>query len=235
MDHRSATPSVPPPARRLRLASTSPRRRLLLPLLGLPVELVDVAIDERPLPGELPHQTAIRLALAKASAAATIDTSVATLGADTIVVLDGQQLAKPGDAAEARTMLCALRGRTHEVVTGVALLANGRRHLGAVQTRVTMRDYADVEIERYVASGRPLDKAGGYAIQDTDFAPVAMIQGCYLNVVGLPLCEVGRGLARLGWTVAEAPVAAPCRLCEQGAALLRASASSQASASEPDA
>lgn len=227
----SSQQSDAPAARRLRLASASPRRRLLLPLLGLPVEAVAVDVDEQPLPGEAPRQTALRLALAKADAIGPATPGVATVAADTIVVLDGEQLSKPRDAAEARTMLRALRGRSHEVVTGVAVLASGQVHLGAVETRVTMRPYADREIERYIASGRPLDKAGAYAIQDADFAPVARIEGCYLNVVGLPLCEVNRGLVALGWPVPNEPLVPPCRLCREGEALLRRAG---ASASSPE-
>jgi septum formation protein len=142
------------------------------------------------------------------------------VGADSVVVLDGRALGKPRDAADAGRMLAELRGRPHEVISGVALVAAEGCHRGAVRTRVEMRPYADEEIERYVASGRPLDKAGAYAIQDRAFGPVERIDGCYLNVVGLPLCEVSRGLRALGWPLPDERFEPPCRLCEAGRAVL---------------
>ena len=117
-------------------------------------------------------------------------------------------------------MLAELRGRRHEVISGVALLGVNGRHCGAVTTSVWMRDYSEAEIERYVGSERPLDKAGAYAIQDRDFGPVERIDGCYLNVVGLPLCEVGRGLLLLGWPLVDERYEPPCRLCRLGQRVL---------------
>jgi septum formation protein len=209
------------PDYRLRLASTSPRRRALLPLLGFPVETSAVDIDESPLPGEPPAETARRLSQAKASARGAPDGDEVVVGSDTIVVAQGGHLGKPADAADARSMLARLRGGAHEVVSGVALVAGNGRHRGAVRTTVRMRAYSDDEIERYVASGRPLDKAGAYAIQDVDFGPVERIEGCYLNVVGLPLCEVSRGLRALGWPLPAEEFRPPCRLCWVGEQVVR--------------
>ena len=155
------------------------------------------------------------------------------LGADTVVVLDGAILGKPADDAEATAMLAALRGRSHRVLTGVALAVAGEiAWSGVVETTVWMRQYGADEVERYVRSGSPLDKAGAYGIQDTDFRPVERIDGCLTNVVGLPLCEVGRALLALDpersrgrdWTAEVAdgdagsgPIrsARDCSLCER--------------------
>ena len=151
------------------------------------------------------------------------------LGADTVVVLDGAILGKPADEAEARAMLAALRARDHRVLTGVALAVAGEvAWSGLVETRVSMRAYGADEVERYVRSGRPLDKAGGYGIQDADFRPVDRIEGCFANVVGLPLCEVRRALVTLdperswgpGWpSVAAADSDDPHAICERARAL----------------
>jgi MAF protein len=207
--------------RRLRLASASPRRRLLLPLLGFPVNVTPAESDERPLEGEDPLQTALRLADEKARRSGRPRAGEVVVGADTVVVLDGRQLGKPRHSVEAHSMLRELRSRPHEVITAVALMAPRRqRQAGAIRTTVQMRDYSDEEIERYVNSGGPLDKAGAYAIQDQDFAPVERLEGCYLNVVGLPLCEVSRGLRALGWPLADETYESPCRWCEVGRKLL---------------
>jgi MAF protein len=182
--------------------------------------MTDPRGDETPLPGEGPLQTASRLATEKASACASPGPGEVVLGADTVVVLDGRQLGKPGAPAEAHHMLEQLRSKPHEVITAVALVAPHASHRGAVRTTVQMRDYSNEEIERYVRSGRPLDKAGAYAIQDADFAPVERLDGCYLNVVGLPLCEVSRGLRALGWRLTDERYEPPCRWCNLGKATL---------------
>jgi MAF protein len=205
---------------RLRLASASPRRLLLLPLLGLPVDVEPTNTDERPLAGESGRQIAARLALAKARCVASERANEVTIGSDTVVVLDASQLGKPVDANEARSMLRALRARTHTVITAIALVTARTTLQGIVETPVTMRDYSDAEIEAYIESGRPADKAGAYAIQDLDFSPVASHSGCYLNVVGLPLCEVQRGLRSLGLPFLEESLDPPCRLCRLGEAAL---------------
>lgn len=164
-------------------------------MLGIEHETRVVDVDETALPGEAPEARARRVAEMKASAA-LVDRQGVAIGADTIVVLDGQALGKPGDADEARSMLERLRGRRHEVVTGVAVVNSetGSRYVTTVTTTVWMRDYGDDEIAAYVAQGEPFDKAGSYAIQSESFRPVARIQGCYLNVVGLPACELIQGL-----------------------------------------
>jgi septum formation protein len=156
------------------------------------------------------------------------------LAADTLVVLDGAVLGKPAEAGAARTMLSRLRGRSHQVLTGVLLRAAGARQWGAVvSTSVGMRDYVELEIDAYVARGEPFDKAGGYAIQDARFRPVERVTGCYLNVVGLPLCAVAAGLAALGVPLEAqdqgqrtrpVPVPTsfipPCGYCRAGGALV---------------
>ena len=117
-------------------------------------------------------------------------------------------------------MLRALRARSHQVLTGVALRGDdGVRWCGVVATSVVMRDYSDAEIEAYIGRGEPFDKAGGYAVQDEAFRPVERLEGCYLNVVGLPLCAVAAGLATLG-VVATAAGPPPCGYCQAGAGLV---------------
>lgn len=177
--------------RRIILASGSPRRRAILRMLGIEHEIGAVDVDETALPGEAPEVTARRVAEMKARAALVGCQGVA-IGADTIVVVDGQGLGKPVDADEARSMLERLRGRSHEVVTGVAVVDSetGSSCVSSVTTAVWMRDYGDDEMAAYVAQGEPFDKAGAYAIQSESFHPVARIEGCYLNVVGLPACEL---------------------------------------------
>lgn len=203
------------------LASASPRRLELLAQLGLAPVVQPADLDEAAITGP-PEVRAEQLALAKArtvARCATADDLV--LGADTIVVTDGQALGKPRDAADARAMLRTLRGRTHTVVTGVAVVRGSREAPAAraaadasalVATEVTMRGYSNAEIAAYVARGEPFDKAGGYAIQDPVFAPVARITGCWCAVMGLPLWTTRALLARAGIRT-DAPVAEPCRAC----------------------
>jgi septum formation protein len=139
------------------------------------------------------------------------------LTADTLVVCDDHVLAKPVDTVEARAMLRRLRGRAHQVLSGVALRAGeGVRWCGMVATTVVMREYASDEVEAYIARGEPFDKAGGYGVQDEAFRPVERVEGCYLNVVGLPLCAVAAGLRALS---VEVPAAGtpPCDYCRAGA------------------
>jgi septum formation protein len=167
--------------------------------------VIPSVVEERLGPGPLTDAVA-RLAEAKARAVAAARGDGVVLGADTIVVIDGDVLGKPGDAAEAVVMLRRLRGRVHDVLTGVAVIdvASGRAFTGTAVTRVAMARYGDDLIERYVASGAPLDKAGAYAIQDLDGALVEALLGSYTNVVGLPLELTGRLLALAG-----VPVIAP--------------------------
>lgn len=188
-----------PGVHRLILASASPRREELLRQLGLPFTVVPSDLPEA-LPAGPPAEAVRALALAKARAVAERLGAGVVLGADTIVVLGGTVLGKPEDAADARQMLRALRGETHEVITGVALVeAPGRRETSAaVVSRILMRPYGEEEIEAYLATGEPYDKAGAYAVQGAGGRLVARVDGCYTNVVGLPLSTTRRLLAEWG-------------------------------------
>ncbi|MXZ63312.1 MAG: septum formation protein Maf, partial [Chloroflexi bacterium] len=179
------------------LASASPRRRELLPALRVTFEVIPADVDESDTDDDA-ARLARDLAVRKARAIAADRPADTVIGADTIVVLDGRQLGKPADADEARAMLEALRGRTHHVVTGVAVIANGAEATEAVTTAVTMRDYSDDEVTRYVARGEPFDKAGAYAVQDPEFAPAAAVEGCRCAVIGLPLWTLRRLLLGAG-------------------------------------
>ena len=192
------------------LASASPRRRALLATLGLPVEVVPSGIEEPLLPGVAPSELAVGLALAKARDVARRAGPAVVLGADTLVVLDGRALGKPVSRADARAMLAALAGRTHEVVTAVAVIAlDGTAHVEAVTSRVLMRAYSPEEIEAYVATGESDDKAGGYAVQGDGGHLVARVEGCYTNVVGLPVRAVTRLLRQAGVALAPPPDVGP--------------------------
>jgi MAF protein len=180
------------------LASQSPRRRELLQLLGLPFQTMVANADEDSITHPDPAANVIQTARLKASliaaqlADATLSSGMLVLAADTTVALGTEMLNKPVDAMAARQMLTRLRNTQHEVHTGFVLLelATGREWQGVSTAVVTMRAYRDDEIETYIASGDPFDKAGGYAIQHPDFRPVARLQGCYCNVMGLPVCEL---------------------------------------------
>ena len=169
------------------LASASPRRRALLQKLGLPFVVRAMDVDERV--DEPPERAVVCLAERKARAVAgTLDEGL-VIGADTLVSLDGRALGKPADAAEAKAMLRALSGRRHEVYTGVCVLdvLTGRALTRAECARVRFRDLSETEIEAYVASGEPMDKAGAYAIQGGAGAFVAQLEGAFENVMGLPI------------------------------------------------
>jgi MAF protein len=173
---------------RLVLASASPRRRELLTGLGFDFETVPSTVDESAIVRSRPEALARALALAKARDVAQRHPDAVVLAADTVVVHGGVILGKPRDAAEARAMLNLLRGRAHRVVTGVCVIAAGARpRLAHDVTRVVMRSYSEAEVEASISRGDPLDKAGAYAIQDPIFSPVDSYEGCYCNVVGLPL------------------------------------------------
>lgn len=170
------------------LASGSPRRRDILQQLGVPFVLMPSGADETPELGWTPLQVATRVAARKTDdvSARLAGPNQLVLGADTIVVIDGRVLGKPADDAEARSMLTDLAGRTHEVITGVALRSpQGYRDDFHKITRVTFREMNAETIARYVASGEGRDKAGSYAIQGLGAGIVAAIDGCYSNVVGL--------------------------------------------------
>lgn len=195
------------------LASNSPRRRELLALTGLTFRVAPADVDESLLPGEAPEEYVLRLARRKALAGAAHGAEAdLILAADTAVV-DGEAiLGKPRDSAEAGWMLVALRGHSHQVCTGLALLqtSDGRLVTDLCVTDVPMRAYRDDEIADYVATGDPLDKAGAYAIQHPRFQPVERLQGCYASVMGLPLCHLARSLGRFG-LAPTSDVAANCQ------------------------
>jgi len=184
---------------RLVLASASPRRRELLQRLVGTFVVMPSAVDERLAPGALTEAIA-ELAEAKARAVAASVPKAVILAADTMVVIDGEALGKPEDTADAMAMLRRLRGREHEVMTGVAVIDHRgtRAWTDTAVSRVVMARYSDAVIERYAASGAPLDKAGGYAIQDLDGTLVDAVIGSYTNVIGLPLGLTGRLLASAG-------------------------------------
>ena len=176
---------------RFTLLSSSPRRREIVSAF---TGRVDVAgsrgTEPEPLEGEAPDDYVVRCAVAKLGSGPFDSDAACLVSADTVVALDGEILGKPKSDGHARSMLKRLRNRRHQVVTGVAVLnlTVGRVVTGAESSSVLTRDYSDEEIEKYIARREPLDKAGGYAVQDGDFAPVSNVEGCYLNVVGLPLC-----------------------------------------------
>ena len=189
---------------RIILASSSPRRQELLAQLGLDFDVIKPDIDESRLAAEDLVQHAERLSREKAAAVAkTLDELPALIiAADTIVIdHQGALLGKPVDAAGARRMLRHLRARAHHVVTAFTVRRNAQppqAYTGHARTAVYMRVYTDAEIDAYIASGDPFDKAGGYAIQNESFHPVARIEGSYSNVVGLPLDELRQALNILG-------------------------------------
>ena len=183
------------------LASASPRRRELLSLLGLPFSVVVADVDETDGDGESPQAMVQRLGRAKALAVATRHPHALIIAADTTVALDGKSLGKPVDAAEATAMLRALRGRLHQVYSGLTVAQGGQALTDLAESDVWMRDYSDEEIARYVTSGNPLDKAGAYAVQHASFHPAERVEGCFASVMGLPLCHLARMLARLSVTV----------------------------------
>jgi septum formation protein len=174
---------------RLVLASASPRRAEILRAVGWDFEVAPANIDESLREGEKPAAYVERLAREKAEASARARLFGLVLGADTVVVIDGEILGKPRDDAEARRMLASLRGRWHEVLTGVALVRaeDFRAVVVHARTRVRFAQMSDAEIDGYVATGEPSDKAGAYAVQGRAALFVEGIEGDYWNVVGLPV------------------------------------------------
>lgn len=196
-------------------------------LLGHPFRAVSADVDESLVTDPDPAVNVVETARMKAVAIAdqmrrANGTAAAVIvAADTTVALAGEMLGKPVDAAEARLMLRALRAQPHEVHTGVVLLdlASGREVSGVNTAVVTMRGYSDAEIDTYIASGDPMDKAGAYGIQHPDFRPVARLDGCFMGVMGLSVChliqlfaELGVDVAAEGTAVAAAHQQYPCRL-----------------------
>jgi septum formation protein len=217
------------------LASSSPRRRALIASLGQPFDIVKPDIDEDIRRGETPLDYVSRLSREKAAAVLKhLSTTgqrkaveVMVLAADTIVLSadtigveqDGGLLGKPRDMDEAWDMLKRLRDQPHEVYTAFTLHGSGDEHpfwTERVRTLVIMRPYSDEEIAAYIATGDPFDKAGGYAIQHAGFHPVARIDGCYNNVVGLPLCRVKTALASVSWGGVTAPDGCDCEPFDLG-------------------
>lgn len=187
-----------PPAPRIVLASQSPRRRELLTLVGIAHEVRPADIDESLWEGETPEAHSMRLAREKATTIAEREPGAAVIGSDTIVVVDGAILGKPRDAAGARAMLARLAGRSHTVFTAVAVARGDRVVESVVRVGVTFRELAPWEIDAYVATGEPMDKAGGYGIQGYGATIVDRIDGDYFAVMGLPLRTVVRLLSEVG-------------------------------------
>ena len=187
------------------LASTSPRRAEILRNAGLTFEICPAQVDESALPGQTAQAMVVRLAEAKARAAAAQQESsmveAILIGADTTVELNGEILGKPRDSAHAREMLAKLSGRAHKVLTGIFLLRlpDHASRSAVVSSTVTFALLRQHEIEDYVATGEPLGKAGAYAIQGIAGRFIPRIDGCYFNVVGLPLARLYGVLQELGW------------------------------------
>ena len=187
------------PAGRVRvvLASGSPRRLDLLRRIGIEPDVRPADVDEAPLPGESPQDLVGRLARLKAEAAEASPDDL-LVAADTVVVLDGRILGKPAGRADARSMLASLSGVSHTVVTGVHVGHRGRTADAVEETTVVFRQLSDHEVDAYVATGEPLDKAGAYGIQGAGGMFVESITGSDTNVVGLPLATVVRLAAAVG-------------------------------------
>lgn len=204
----TTNPTPNPP---LVLASGSPRRRGFLRLLGLTFVVDAADVDEEGIRADTPGELVAALGQAKARVVAARHSEALVVGADTIVVLDGEVLGKPGSAARALDMLRQLRGRTHSVFSGVTAIHPERGEATEwTESVVTMRAYTDAEMRAYVDSGDPLDKAGAYAIQHEGFHPVESMAGCYASVMGFPLCHLARTLWRVGQRL-EADVPSLCR------------------------
>lgn len=182
------------------LASNSPRRRDLLRQIGVDFSIDPADVDERVLPNELPEAYAMRVALDKARLAAERAGTGIVVAADTIVVIDGEILGKPADAGDAERMLNMLSGKVHSVITGLAVMvaAAGKTFTRTSITRVWFRLLTPREIASYIATREPLDKAGAYGIQERGALLVDKIEGCYFNVVGLPLSLLGEMLLAFG-------------------------------------
>lgn len=204
------------------LASASPRRRQLVACLTSDFTIDAASIDESALPLEAPAAHARRLAETKARVAAGRHPGAAVLAADTIVVQDEQIMGKPADAEDARRMLAALRLAPHQVISAVAVAYSGRLSASLHTSHVIMRDYTDSEMDAYIASGDPFDKAGAYAIQHNGFAPVAHFDGCAASIMGLPLALTATLLrdagieAPPGWPAACQAICGRC--CQTTAA-----------------
>ncbi|KYZ75406.1 septum formation inhibitor Maf [Anaerosporomusa subterranea] len=181
------------------LASASPRRRQLLEQVGLCFAVQASDVMEAAKPGLSPAELAKSLAVDKAtSVAATADSQAVVIGADTIVVYKGEVFGKPNNQEQARDMLHSLAGQQHQVITGVTVVADGEVFSDCAVTLVTFRDLTEAEIDSYIETDEWVDKAGSYGIQGMGALLVERIEGCYANVVGLPLVTLSRLLLRVG-------------------------------------
>lgn len=190
---------------RIILASASPRRKMLLEQIGLEFEVVSSNVDETVANKKVPAEVVKELAFRKAKAVSNFMSGDGTsdkfiIGADTIVVKDGAVLGKPENEAEARQMLSMLKDSWHEVLTGLSIIrvTNGQAVTDYERTRVKMKDLTDSEIQAYINSGEPKDKAGAYGIQGKGALLVEKIEGCYFNVVGLPIFRLVEMLKSFG-------------------------------------
>jgi len=183
---------------RVILASQSPRRRELLALVGITHEVRPADIDEAYLPGEVPTSHAERLARGKCAVIAEREPDAVVIGSDTIVVVDGEVLGKPKDEGDAAHMLRRLSGRTHVVVTAVAVAWRGEIRSAVEEVNVTFHSLSDDDIAAYIATREPMDKAGAYGIQGFGATIVERVDGDYFAVMGLPLQLVIRVLRELG-------------------------------------
>jgi MAF protein len=193
------------------LASNSPRRKELLALLQVPFKVIPGDVDEKVRKDEKAEGYVQRLAFEKAKSL-TPDQTQVVIAADTVVIDQGEILGKPEDKADAKRMLQTLRGHTHRVMTAITLVSGstGQVWMDACETQVPMREYADLEIEGYIESGDPMDKAGAYAIQHPGFHPVEKLSGCYASVMGLPLCHLLCLLRQAGLRI-DADIPALCQ------------------------
>lgn len=191
------------------LASQSPRRRELLTLIGIPHHVQPADVDESVLPGESPANHAERLARAKAGVVAAREPDAVVIGADTIVVVDGDILGKPVDVPDAARMLRRLSGRTHTVLTAVAVARRGVIESGVESVDVTFRALTDDQLASYIATGEPMDKAGAYGIQGYGAVIVERIDGDYFAVMGLAIGRLVSLLGKVGvhYEFGAAPVA----------------------------
>ena len=209
------------------LASASPRRKELMDILGLDFAIIPSEISEDPILGESPLEMVRRLSLEKSQAVAANLECGLVIGADSTVVFEGLAIGKPIDDDDARRMLRYLRGTTHHVATGITVLdvESGKSISDAMTSEITLRYLSDQEIDASIASGVPRDKAGAYAVQDTELRPASDWQGCYNNIVGLPVCRLVEMLRELhyqfpaGWAVSDSIVCdedCPTIIAQQG-------------------
>lgn len=198
---------------KLILASNSPRRRQLFGLGNWKFTVIAADVDETPFENESPREYVLRLAEAKALAIQPkAESEAVIIGSDTTVVDGNEILGKPVNEEDAERMLKQLRGKTHQVFTGIAVyrLSDEKLVTDLSITDVPMRNYSDEEIAAYIRTGDPMDKAGAYAIQHPDFQPVAFMEGCFASVMGLPMCHILRALNQFGVSP-EADVPAACQ------------------------